>query len=236
MKPLATNNFIVSDALTFVHEIASLKPNPTDVFVSYDVVSLFTSVPLDDTIEYIVKKALVDDWLLRSHGLRLSGENLSKLLNAASRDKLFSHNGQLYEQFEGVAMGSPLGPLMANACMCMLEEKLVQDGRLPSFCRRYIDCTLAIFPSLDAHENFFAHLNALHPSIRFTVELNENGILPFIGVNCHLDSSGVQTSVYHKLTDIGLLLHYRSHIDQKYKQSLLRTMIHRAYKMATPSR
>ena len=48
LKPLATNNFMVSDTFTFVHEIASLKPNPTDVFVSYDVVSLFTSVPLDD--------------------------------------------------------------------------------------------------------------------------------------------------------------------------------------------
>ena len=69
---------MVSDTFTFVHEIASLKPNPTDVFVSYDIVSLFTSVPLDDTIEHIVKKALLDDWLLRTHGLRLSRENLSK--------------------------------------------------------------------------------------------------------------------------------------------------------------
>ena len=185
------------------------------------------------SIEYIVKKALLDDWLLRTHGLRLSGENLSKLLYAATRDQLFSHNGHLYEQFEGVAMGSPLGPLMANACMCMLEEKLVQDGRMPSFYRRYVDDTLAIFPSHEAHENFFAHLNTLHPSIRFTAELAENGILPFIGVNCHLDSSGVQTSVYHKPTDTGLLLHFHSHVDQKYKHSLLRTMIHRAYKISS---
>ena len=93
---------MVSDTFSFILETASLKPNPTDVFVSYDVVSLFTLVPLDDTIEYIVKKALLNDWLLRTHGLRLSGENLSKLLYAATRDQLFSHNGHLYEEADNM--------------------------------------------------------------------------------------------------------------------------------------
>ena len=34
-------------------------------------------------------------------------------------------------------MGSPLGPLMANACICMLEEKLVDCGAIPLYYRRY---------------------------------------------------------------------------------------------------
>ncbi|PFX31375.1 hypothetical protein AWC38_SpisGene3829 [Stylophora pistillata] len=36
--------------------------------------------------------------------------------------------GNLYEQINGVAMGSPLGPLMANAFLCSIEEKLDQDN------------------------------------------------------------------------------------------------------------
>ena len=38
-------------------------------------------------------------------------------------NQLFQFDGKLYEQIDGVAMGSPLGPLMANAFLCSIEEK-----------------------------------------------------------------------------------------------------------------
>ena len=37
---------------------------------------------------------------------------------------LFQFEGTLYEQFDGVAMGSPLLPLIANVFMCSIEEQL----------------------------------------------------------------------------------------------------------------
>ena len=40
-------------------------------------------------------------------------------------------------------MGSPLGPLMANTFMCLIEEKLESEDKLPSFYKRYVDDTLA---------------------------------------------------------------------------------------------
>ena len=48
-----------------------------------------------------------------------------ELLTIATKDQLFQFNGDLYKQIDGVAMGSPLGPLMANTFMCSIEEKLV---------------------------------------------------------------------------------------------------------------
>ena len=53
-------------------------------------------------------------------------------------------NGELYEQSEGVAMGSPLGPLMANTFMCSLEEQLKLRGKLPSYYKRYVGDTLTV--------------------------------------------------------------------------------------------
>ncbi|KAL9955814.1 hypothetical protein ACROYT_G037197 [Oculina patagonica] len=72
-----------------------------------------------------------------------------------------------------------------------------------------------------------------HPSINFTMELEENGRLPFLGMDiirngCHLD-----TKVYRKPTDTGLLLHYHSHVDVRYKRSLLNTMLNRAFKLSS---
>ena len=48
-------------------------------------------------------------------------------------------DGQYYDQIDGVAMGSPLGPVSANIFMCDLEEKWVlNDNARPSIWFRYL--------------------------------------------------------------------------------------------------
>ena len=51
-------------------------------------------------------------------------------------------------QFDGVAMGSPLGPLIANVFMCSIEEQLDLNDKMPEFYRRYVDDTLTIMPGV----------------------------------------------------------------------------------------
>lgn len=50
----------------------------------------------------------------------------------------------LYQQIDGVAIGSPLGPLLANVFLSSLEENLESEGKLPVFYRRYVDDTLTV--------------------------------------------------------------------------------------------
>ena len=103
-----------------------------DILVSYDVTALFTNVPLNETINILVEKAFADDWFNQTYGLDLQKHQLTKLLEIAITNQLFQFNGQLYEQIDGVAMGSPLGPLMANVFLCHLEDKLTRDGVMPT--------------------------------------------------------------------------------------------------------
>ena len=58
---------------------------------------------------------------------------LMELLKLATTNQLFQLDVILYEQVEDVAMGSPLGPLLANTFMCFIEEKLEERNELPSF-------------------------------------------------------------------------------------------------------
>ena len=123
------------------------RVNENNVLISFDVASLFTNVPLDETIDFLVSQAFKDDWLNKTHDLHLQHVQLKKLLQLATKDQLFQYNGDLYEQFEGVAMGSPLGPLMANSFMVKLEHELERREVLPSIYRRYVDDTIAVFES-----------------------------------------------------------------------------------------
>ena len=110
--------------------------------MSYDVSSLFTNVPVDETIEMLVEKAFHREWFNSSYHLALKESDLRALLNIAVKNQLFQLDGKLYEQIDGVAMGSPLGPLMANTFMCSIEEKLVNNKVMPSFYHRFVDDTI----------------------------------------------------------------------------------------------
>ena len=204
-----------------MNEVHELVINNEDILVSYDVSSLFTNVPLEETIELLAHKAFINNWFNETHHLILNKLDLVDLLRAATKDQLFTFNGQLYEQIDGVAMGSPLGPLLANAFMCSIEDTLEREGKMPKYYKRFVDDTLTIMPNEASADNFLDILNQCHSSIKFTMEMESNGMLPFLGTQLLNKHTHVETKVYVKPTNTGLLLHYKSHIDDRYKRCLI---------------
>ena len=127
------------------------------------------------------------------------------LLEGATKDQLFLFNGQLYDQTEGVAMGSPLGPLLANVFMCSIEETLDREGKMLSYYRRYVDDTLTIMPKKTSANNFLETLNQCHSSIKFTMDIENNRMPPFLGTQLLNKSTHVEAKVYVKPTNPGLM-------------------------------
>ena len=82
-------------------------------------------------------------------------------------------------------------------------------------------------------EAFLNTLNNCHPSISFTMEIASNGRLPFVGIEICKKGCKLVTSVYRKPTNTGLLLHHQSHVDNRYKRSLVKTMLNRAYRLSS---
>ena len=233
LKPLSVNDHTVSDTFQFAEELHGMEINGHDILVSYDVSSLFTNVPVDETIENIAERAFEDDWFNKDHNLNITKTDLIELLRVATKNQLFQFEGDLFEQTDGVAMGSPLGPLMANTFMCSIEKQLEARNKMPAFYKRYVDDMLSTMPNEETASEFLMTLNNCHPSINFTMELEENGRLPFIGMDIIRNGCRLDTKVYRKPTDTGLLLHYHSHVDERYKRSLLNTMLNRAFKLSS---
>ncbi|XP_068735295.1 uncharacterized protein [Montipora capricornis] len=226
LKPLSINDHTVTDIFGFVDDLQNIQ-------VSYDVSSLLTNVPVDETSEILAEKAFKGDWFKKEHYLHIAKADLVELLNIATKNQLFQFEGILYEQVDGVTMSSPLRPLIASAFMCSIEERLQEQGKMPDFYKRYVDNTLRIMPNVETAEAFLSTQNDGHPSINFTMELAENDKLTFLGVEIVKHMSRLQTKVYKKPTDTGLLLNYQSHVDVRYKQSLLKTMLNRAFKLSS---
>jgi len=151
----------------------------------------------------------------------------------STKGQLFQFNGALYEQTDGVAMGSSLRPLLANVFMSSLEEKLELEGKLPDYYRRYVDDTLTVTPNITTATDFLNTLNHAHPSVSFTMEIEKDGMLPFLGTQLLNRAAQIETKVCMKPTNTGLLVHYQSHVDNRYKWSLLTTMLNHAYRLSS---
>ena len=106
LKPLSLNQYTVTDTFDSINEIHELKINKGEILVSYDVSSLFTNVPLDETIEILVNRAFSNNWFNTTDNLALTRTDLVDLLSAANKGQLFQFDGALYEQTDGVAMGN----------------------------------------------------------------------------------------------------------------------------------
>ena len=122
---------------------------------------------------------------------------------------------------------------MANAFMCSVEEKLARANKLPSFYKRYVDDTLALVSDLSDATDLLACLNEAHPSIQITLEIATSDRLPFIDMEIIKIDGSLETRVYRKKTNKGLLLHCQSHVNSRYKRSLLRTMLDRAKRLSS---
>lgn len=113
--------------------------------VSLDIESLFTNAPVAETIDIILSKLFPQD-SDTFHGFTRS--EFSSMLKLAVDDSYFSFDNKLYKQTDGMAMGSPLGPLFANIFLSHHESAWLRDSPIkPLMYRRYVDDTLWLLPS-----------------------------------------------------------------------------------------
>ena len=97
LKPLSVNRYTISDTFSFAEEIKNLVIDQNDILVSFDITSLFTNVPLQETIETIAEKAFVDNWFNVTHSLNITKPDLVQLLEVVTMNQLFQFDGKLYE-------------------------------------------------------------------------------------------------------------------------------------------
>ena len=81
-----------NDIFEFADKIRELEISNSDILVSYDVSSLFTNVPLDETIEILANRAFDNDWFNSTYDLNLTKTDLVDLLSVATKGQLFQYN------------------------------------------------------------------------------------------------------------------------------------------------
>ena len=200
---------------------------------SYDVTSLFTSVPIDPALT-IIRYLLEKDEKLNDRTV-LSVQNIIELLGFCLHNTYFSFQNKFYEQIEGVAMGSPVSQIVANLFMEDFERKALTSAiHPPGAWYRFVDDTWVI--QKQAHKQaFLDHINSIDPAIKFTMEGTQgNGAIPFLDTPVTpLADNSLSFKVYQEPTHTDQYLQWKSHHSLSAKYSVIGTLTHRAKVVCT---
>ena len=164
----------------------------------------------------------------------LSETSFRKLMEMVTSDVEFSFDGVMFRQIDGVAMGSPLGPALANIFVGFYENQ-IPDDEWPELYWRYVDDVFSHFENKPASVEFCRRLNSLHPSLRFTWEEESEGKLPFLDVKVIRTDEGMVTTIFRKPTFTGRYTPWDSYSPTNYKINLVRSLAHRARRICSPS-
>ena len=124
-----TNCFSAKNSIDFMDRIKDVVIEKDDILVPFDVVSLFTSVPVDCAIKCIFNLHVVDDSLPTR--TQLNAHDIKTGLEICSNFTVFSFQNVSYRQTFSTPMGSCISPIMANIFMEHMEKAALTAFHTP---------------------------------------------------------------------------------------------------------
>ena len=224
--PLSCNEFTLRDSFDAAERVKSIPKqlfNEGYKLISFDVVSLFTNVPLLHTINIILRKVYNDNLITTN----LNKRTLKKLILDSCQKSIFSFNNDLYKQIDGLSMGMVMAPVMAGIVMADLEEKIIKpliNSNIIKFYSRYVDDTLVLIKPENIN---YVHnlLNSYHKNLKFTVDTFEDNLIHFLDL---LILDDLNIDLYRKDTFTGNYVDYNSFVPWNHRISWVRSLLDRA--------
>ena len=113
--------YSVTNSVVFAQHVRDQPITEDEIMVSFDVVALYTSIPVDLALQ-IVRDKLQQDVTL-TECTDISVTNIMRLLEFVFKNSFFTHEQEHYQQTFGCAMGSPVSATVANLVMELVHRR-----------------------------------------------------------------------------------------------------------------
>ena len=161
--------------------------------VSYDVDSLFTKIPVEETIEYIIYQTYNEKMVPQICSKTISRPLTYKLI----AEYAFQFNTNLFKQTEGFNMGGSLSAILTDIHMIRTKKIIVTPWTLITY-NKFVD-DIYTRRKKCIHDNLYERLNNYHPNIKLTIEINLNN---FLDTEIVYNEGSIETKVYRKTTKL----------------------------------
>ena len=141
-----------------------------------------------------------------------------KLLYLCTKHVHFSYGGRIYIQVDGVAIGSPLGPVLANISMTELD--------------------IAMIPSLGNKIGYIVNQsNSYDENIQFNFEFEEENKLAFLNVMVIRNTNdAINTAAYRKPRNTDIYINWHSYSPLQWKKTTANILIQRTIEICSDNK
>lgn len=213
-------SFSTKNSYDFIDKIKDVQLDPTEVLISFDVTSLFPSVPMEYTLD------LLEIWLEQEGVSKEKIHSYRCLTEHCIKENYLLFDGLYYKQLDGLAMGNALSPFLANLFMAHLETDLTQHQIFPRVWWRYVDDVFSVV-KIDKISEVLNLINSQHQSIKFTYELESNQKLPFLDLMIIRNQEKIEFDIYRKSTNTTNYIPNDSSHNVQHKSAAFICMIYR---------
>ncbi len=225
----------ISSSRDFIQDIRSLNLPKNFVICSFDVVSLFDNVDVNEFLSLFRNIVTQRNMWVSCVPIfeSLPDSTIVEIASVVLNNSYLNFLGNVKRQRFGVPMGSPCSVAVSELFMDLIETKALSTcptSCKPMFYRRFLDDCFSIFEG-DANtiNNFLNHLNSINPRVQFTVEYEKNNQLPFLDILLTRKSGSISFSVYQKPTHSNRYAHPSSFVPRTVMASVTRALRLRAY-------
>ena len=121
------------------------------------------------------------------------------MLSLTLKESIILFENNYYSQIDGVAMGSSLGPTLANIFLCYRESNWLKDcpkDFKPVYYERYVDDIFVLFNKPEHAPFFLEYINKKYNNMKFSIETEINKSLSFLDVKIFRENGKFVTSFF----------------------------------------
>lgn len=225
------DGFHVRNSKFFVEKIEKINIQPDEAMISFDVISMFTNIPIDHMLDLIEKRSTE---IFQKY--KINFPFFKNIMIFLLKDcAVFSWNNTSYRQKDSLAMGSPLSPILAKILMTdIINVTLPKLKHRPKFLALYVDDSFWVVKKADI-VHILNILNSYHDRIKFTVEIEKDKQINFLDVTVLRINDRLINKWYKKPYASSRLLNYFSHHEKTCVIETAKAYVRMVLNLSDPS-
>lgn len=208
------------------NQLRALKVTPSDRIISLDIEQMYPSLPFDMIMDELVKLTSSPHY-----SASIPAEQILIAVRLLLNNMFFRFNNKCYRQKSGCPIGGPLSALFAEITIRALETSVLNALDV-KFYSRYVDDLILVVHYLEIDLVFNA-FNRYHPSIKFTLEQENQGILNYLDFTVYRMNDHILTAWFTKPISAGSLLNFRSSHPLSMKKAVIKNLTDRVVNLTS---
>ncbi|XP_067622805.1 uncharacterized protein [Eurosta solidaginis] len=227
LKNIISEEYNIKNSFQLKENLKNIHIEDDEILISFDVVSLFTNIPIHLAIQTIMKK-----WPELEKHTKISKKRFQTILEFCLRENnYFMYNSNFYQQMYGMPMGNPLSPTIADIVLDKILDDSIAELKTNDiyirYIKKYVDDIFAIIKKKDA-EDILKILNAQHTKIKFTMEIEQENEIAFLDLKVIHKNRKCTTKWYTKTIASGRIINYHSNHPWKQKLNTAKNLIRKS--------